>query len=311
MTFDRWPQPETLRAAPDYTIGQLQAAMAEGQILTGQAVRCDAALNLHIRLGALSGIMPRGECVAPFLSGAQREIAVLSCVGRGVCCRVTGQRTAPNGDTELLLSRRLAQEEAMDYIEAHAEPGLVIPAQITHLAPFGAFADIGCGVVAMLPIEYISVSRISHPRDRFRPGPKILTAVRSVDRERRRFTMTHKELLGTWMENASWFSTGETVRGVVRSVKSYGTFIELAPNLSGLADAREDLRPGDGVSVYIKSIRPERMKIKLHVIERLPPAETPEPLRYQVTDGVLDRWVYSPAGYEKEPVETVFTAAGP
>ena len=53
------------------------------------------------------------------------------------------------------------------------------------------------------------------------------------------------------------------------------------------------------------------MKIKLHVIERLPPAETPEPLRYQVTDGVLDRWVYSPAGYEKEPVETVFTAAGP
>ena len=137
MTFDRWPQPETLRAAPDYTIGQLQAAMAEGQILTGQAVHCDAALNLHIRLGALSGIMPRGECVAPFLSGAQREIAVLSCVGRGVCCRVTGQRTAPNGDTELLLSRRLAQEEAMDYIEAHAEPGLVIPGLAENLIPQG------------------------------------------------------------------------------------------------------------------------------------------------------------------------------
>ena len=127
MTFDRWPQPETLRAAPDYTIGQLQAAMAEGQILTGQAVHCDTALNLHIRLGALSGIMPRGECVAPFLSGAQREIAVLSCVGRGVCCRVTGQRTAPNGDTELLLSRRLAQEEAMDYIgKSCKDPGLSV-----------------------------------------------------------------------------------------------------------------------------------------------------------------------------------------
>ena len=32
--------------------------------------------------------------------------------------------------------------------------------------------------------------------------------------------------------------------GEVRSVKEYGSFIELAPNLSGLADAREDLRPG-------------------------------------------------------------------
>ena len=199
----------------------------------------------------------------------------------------------------------------MDFFLEHLCPGSVVAAVVTHLESFGAFLDIGCGIVAMLPIEYISVSRISHPRERFQPGQRVLAAVRSVDLEKRRFTMTHKELLGTWMENASWFSPGETVRGVVRSVKSYGTFIELAPNLSGLADAREDLRPGDGVSVYIKSIRPERMKIKLHVIERLPPAETPEPLRYQVTDGVLDRWVYSPAGYEKEPVETVFTAAGP
>ena len=128
---------------------------------------------------------------------------------------------------------------------------------------------------------------------------------------KRVLSSTFPKLLGTWMENASWFHPGETVRGEVRSVKEYGSFIELAPNLSGLADAREDLRPGDGVSVYIKSIRPERMKIKLQVIEKLPPLAEPEPLRYQITDGVLDRWVYSPAGYEKPAVETVFTAEDP
>lgn len=96
----------------------------------------------------------------------------------------------------------------------------------------------------MLPIEHISVSRISHPKERFRPGQKILAAVRSIDREKRRITMTHKELLGTWMENASWFHPGETVRGEVRSVKEYGSFIELAPNLSGLADARRTCARG-------------------------------------------------------------------
>ena len=31
----------------------------------------------------------------------------------------------------------------------------------------------------------------------------------------------------------------------------------------------------------------------------------------QITDGVLERWVYSPPGYEKEPVETVFTSPDP
>lgn len=59
--------------------------MAEGQILTGQAVHCDTALNLHIRLGALSGIMPRGECVAPFLSARS---------GRSPCSRAWGAASA-------------------------------------------------------------------------------------------------------------------------------------------------------------------------------------------------------------------------
>ena len=62
--------------------------------------------------------------------------------------------------------------------------------------------------------------------------------------------------------------------------------------------------------MYIKSIRPERMKIKLQVIEKLPPAPA-EPIRYQITDGRLEHWVYSPPGYEKPPVETVFTAPSP
>ena len=30
-----------------------------------------------------------------------------------------------------------------------------------------------------------------------------------------------------------------------------------------------------------------------HVIEKLPPAP-PEPMQYQITDGKLERWVYSP-----------------
>ena len=82
-------------------------------------------------------------------------------------------------------------------------------------------------------------------------------------------------------------------------------------NLSGLADAREGLAPGERVSVYVKSIRPERMKVKLQLIEKLPPDAALPPFKYPVTDGRLDRWVYSPPNYEKAPVETVFTAPSP
>lgn len=302
--------PEGLRPPVPLTLDRLREALESGEILEAPAQRCDVDHTLYLNLGGVRGRIPREEAVAPWISGAERDIAVLSRVGKPTCFTVTALEADEKGAPGALLSRRAAQERAMAHFLEHLEPGTVLTGRVTRLESFGAFVDVGCGIVAMLPIEHISVSRISHPKDRFQEGQKILAAVWSLDREAQRITLTHRELLGTWMDNASRFRPGETVRGVVRTVKDYGSFIELAPNLSGLADARERLVPGDGVSVYIKSIRPERMKIKLQVIEKLPPAP-PEPLRYQITDGKLDRWSYSPPNYEKEAVETVFTVPSP
>ena len=302
--------PEGLRPPAAIGLPALQEALESGAVLEAPVQRCGVDHALHLDLGGVQGRIPREEAVAPWISGAERDIAVLSRVGKPTCFTVTALEADGKGAPVALLSRRAAQEEAMAYFLDHLEPGSLLTGRITRLESFGAFVDIGRGIVAMLPIEHISVSRIAHPRDRFQTGQKILAAVWSIDRAARRIALTHRELLGTWMDNASRFRPGETVRGVVRTVKDYGSFIELAPNLSGLADAREHLSPGDGVSVYIKSIRPERMKIKLQVIEKLPPAP-PEPIRYQITDGKLERWTYSPPGYEKPAVETVFTVPGP
>ena len=302
--------PEGLRPPVPLTFDRLRDALESGEILEAPVQRCGVDHTLYLNLGGVQARIPREEAVAPWISGAERDIAVLSRVGKPTCFTVTALEADEKGAPAALLSRRAAQEQAMEYFFGHLEPGTVLTGRVTRLESFGAFVDVGCGIVAMLPIEHISVSRISHPKDRFQDGQKILTAVWSLDREARRITLTHRELLGTWMDNASRFRPGETVRGVVRTVKDYGSFIELAPNLSGLADAKERLSPGDGVSVYIKSIRPERMKIKLQVIEKLPPAP-PEPMQYQITDGKLERWVYSPPNYEKPVVETVFTAPSP
>ena len=303
--------PEGLRPQPVFSLQTLQQAMEAGTILEAPVQRCDVEKNLHISLGAVAAVLPREEVLAPWISGADRDISILSRVGKSVCFTVKAIRPDEKGAPVALLSRREVQERAVEYFFSHLRPGSVVTAKVTNLAAFGAFLDIGCGIIAMLPLEQISVSRISHPRDRFRVGQKILAVVGGVDRERHRFTMTHRELLGTWLENASWFQPGETVSGVVRSVKEYGSFIELTPNLSGLTDTREDLAPGDAVSVYIKSIRPERMKVKLQIIEKLPPLSEPDPIHYQVTDGILSHWVYSPPGCEKSAIETDFTAVSP
>ena len=94
--------------------------------------------------------------------------------------------------------------------------------------------------------------------------------------------------------------------GIIRSSMSYGVFVELMPNLAGLSEPFEGAREGMGAAVYIKSIQPERMKIKLAVssVYELP-AERRAPLRYFYERNHIDRFRYSPLCCGRI-IETVF-----
>lgn len=107
-------------------------------------------------------------------------------------------------------------------------------------------------------------------------GQRIFAVVQEIDRAARRITLSHKELLGTWLENAADFRPGDTVTGILRGKHPYGQFVELTPNLSGLTDTPQALPEGSAVSVRIRSIQPERQKIRLQVIRVLGPAGVPD-----------------------------------
>ena len=274
------------------TLDQLREAMDHQTVLEGLAVRCDGRRDLFVRFGGHEGVIPRLDAVHPAVSGADRDIAVLSRVGKPTCFTITDLSVDGGGRPRLVLSRRRAQEQAIAWLLEHSAPGDVLPARVTHLESFGAFVDLGCGFTSLIPLENISMARVPHPAARFRAGQEILAVVTDIDRDSSRFYLSHKELLGTWLENAAAFAPGDAVPGIVRGVREYGVFVELTPNLSGLTDWRGDLIPGDAVSVYIRSIRPETRKIKLQVIENLGPAPENPPLRYFVTGGRVENWSY-------------------
>ena len=281
----------------------LYEALETGEVVEGTGFLCDSDKNLHVRLGEFCGVIPAGECVYTAAGLPEKDIAVISRVGKPVCCKIKAIDSC-GGSVFPLLSRRDAQREAMREYVSRLCPGDVIEAKITRLDPFGAFCDIGRGIISLLPIDCMSVSRITHPKDRFRNGQIIKAVVRSGCDEYGRIALTHRELLGTWEENAAAFSPGQTAAGVIRSVEDYGIFVELAPNLAGLAECREGAEVGQTAAVYIKSIIPERMKIKLAIIDC---SDTrPEAAEYTYPDVThIDRWRYSPEGCRKT-VETVF-----
>lgn len=269
----------------------MSEAMYHEIIVEAKALMCDSDHNIIVELPFGKGVIPRIEGAIGIEEGVTKDIALLSKVNKSVSFKVMSIERDETGGTVCILSRRKAQQDCFENYINNLQNGDVIPAKITHLEPFGAFVDIGCGIPSLIPIDAISVSRISHPNDRFFNGQDIYAVVRS--KENNRICLSHKELLGTWEENAKLFGVGETVGGVVRSVESYGIFIELAPNLAGLAEPRDNVKEGQAASVYIKAIIPEKMKVKLIIVDVFDNGGLPGKINYFINSGRLDRWEYS------------------
>lgn len=283
----------------------IKEAYYSGKTVECRATVCDNEHNLHVDLGVMKGIIPRDEGAIGISEGTVRDIAIISRVNKPVLCKIIDFRNDEDGQPIAVLSRKKVQQEYMrDYISA-LTPGCIIDAVVTHMEPFGVFCDIGAGISALMPIDSISVSRIPHPSARFSPGDKIKAVVKAID-EKGRITLSYKELLGTWEENAALFKAGETVPGIVRSVERYGIFVELRPNLAGLAEYVPGVVPGQHASVYIKNLIPERMKIKLIIVDSFDAPYPNEPVTYYHTGDFIERWIYSPDSSEKV-IETVFS----
>ena len=164
--------------------------------------------------------------------------------------------------------RKGLSEEKIDWIQNQVHTGDVMNGTVKNIKPFGAFVEVENGVVGLLHIEDISVSRIKSPEERFNVGQNIKVMIKSVDKEQNRIELTHKELLGTWDENIQDYQEGERVQGIVKETEKQknGIFIELKPNLVGLAEYKEGYEYGQKVDVFIKRIVKDKKKIKLLIV---------------------------------------------
>ena len=148
------------------------------------------------------------------------------------------------------------------------QKGQIVNGIVTGIKPYGAFIKMDNGATGLIHIEDLSIARIKSPFERVDIGQNIKVVVKSIDREQKRVTLSYKEILGTWEENVKNFQIGSTVVGKVRETEKAknGIFIELTPNLVGLAEYKEGVEYGQEVDVYIKNIIPEKKKVKLIIV---------------------------------------------
>ena len=245
----------------------LKEAMDKNETLEGLVTMADADFNLHVDLDGIKGIVPRAEVSSTVdANGLPRPVASITKVNKRVQFKIKEiNRTADNG-VEVVLSRKAVELEVKEWMFKNLKEGMVLSGIVRNMEQYGVFIDIGGGVTGLLHIEDISVARIMHPEERFKIGDKIKVMVKSFDKASGKIVLTHKELLGTWEDNIKDFREGTTVIGIARAREKNGIFVELRPNLVGLADHKPGVEYGEHVSVFIKKIIPEKKKIKLVIV---------------------------------------------
>lgn len=247
--------------------GELEKAYQEEKVLQGYVTKCDSKYNLYVDcLDGTVGIIPREEVEAINIdeSGLPKPNLCINKVNKLIQFTVKDI----NSQEQYILSRRNVSQEALKWAIYELEPGMIVNGIVRSIQSYGVFVEIGGGIVGLLHIEDISVVRIKNPTERFEIGQKIKVMIKSIDRKLERVILTYKELLGSWEDNARLFHEGDIVTGIVREAdkSKSGIFIELKPNLVGMAEYREDIIYGQDVIVNIKRIIPDKKKIKLVIL---------------------------------------------
>lgn len=291
-------KPDKLVGLMKVTMGDITNSLENKEPISGKVIRCDKDLNLIVDIGnSLNVKIPYGESEIYGEKGI-KKVSIISKVGKTIQFIITEIHK-----DEYIGSRKLLQEIYLERVK-QMRPGDILDAVVINNEQYGVFVDIGYGLTALIPTSSLAISMTNGSDTGLEPNQVLRVILKNVVDGR--VTVSYRENLGTWLENIT-FNVGETIIGEVKVINDKGVFIELAPNLSGLAEHREGIKVGDSVSVYVKKIIPEKLKVKLIILsnseykyERVYKERLKNDIKH------IDKWVYNPIDSEKK-ISTVFS----
>lgn len=178
----------------------------------------------------------------------------------------------------LILSEQAAMRQRRksmrEELLAELEEGDIVTGEVTSLADFGAFVDLG-GADGLVHISELSWERVNHPSEVVSIGDEVEVQVIRVDEERKRIGLSMKRLEPEpWADIDERYQTGDLVHGVITKLTSFGAFARIDEGIEGLIHISElaerllnhpseVVQAGDEVTLRIIRIEPERRRIGL------------------------------------------------
>ena len=94
---------------------------------------------------------------------------------------------------KIALSLKQVEENPWTRIEHKYHVGDTVPAKITKLAQFGAFAELEPGVEGLVHISELSEERITHPKQVVREGEDVQLRIIKIDPQRHRLGLSLRQ----------------------------------------------------------------------------------------------------------------------
>jgi small subunit ribosomal protein S1 len=229
--------------------------------------------GLEMEVAHHSAFMPAGQVDVRH----QPDLSVF--VGEKMVCEVL---EIDRRRGRIILSRRapLEAQRAETRVELmqKLEVGQQLPAVISSIQDYGAFADIG-GLDGLIHISDISYERIKNPSQVLKEGQQVTVQILKIDKSHDppRIGLGMKQCMADpFQSTLDNLNAGDTISGRVTKTTAFGAFVEISKGVEGLIHISElshervnkvaqVVKPDQIVTAQVLKIDPAQKRISLSI----------------------------------------------
>jgi len=213
--------------------------------------------------------------VEAFLPGSESNIKEGEELPRGkmqfavISFEIRGRR--PN----IVVSRKRLFQRLVDEFYTNRKPGDVVEGIVENVDDKGAIVRIAGITTGFVPNSEVSYNTSTKAKDVINIGKTMKFLIKEINPEKKRLLLSLKALLPDPWENVpKKYQIGQSVTGVVVSVKPFGFFVRLEEGVEGFVpieevfwskkgNLNEVVSVGDFVKLQVLEINPEKRQMKL------------------------------------------------
>ncbi|MDP3778550.1 MAG: S1 RNA-binding domain-containing protein [bacterium] len=142
-------------------------------------------------------------------------------------------------ENKLIFTEKGLDAEDMRKALSEYKVGDVVEGEITGVVDFGAFMKFNdIGLEGLIHLSEIDWTLVSNPREILKPGDKVTAKI--IDIQGDKISLSLKQLKeDPWVKVAEKYRKDDVVKGKVTKFNPFGAFVELDPDIQGLAHISE------------------------------------------------------------------------